>query len=59
MSIGTILLILGVPLMLWCSTKYPAFFRYRADPVTSVPDPYGTSTLAEPLGTFVKGPRHG
>ena len=57
--IGTVLLVLGVPLMLWCNVKYPAFFRYRADPVTSVPDPDGTHTLAEPLGTFVKEPRRG
>ena len=53
--IGTILLVLGVPLMLVCRKKYPAFFRIKPDPQDAVPDPYGTSGPAAPLGTYVKG----
>ena len=52
--IGTVLLVLGVPLMMWCKAKYPAFFKFMADPKDSVPDPYGENTLAEPLGTYKK-----
>jgi amino acid transporter len=52
--IGTVLLVLGVPLMLWCAKKYPTFFRYRPDPADKVPDPYGEDTLAAPLGTYTK-----
>jgi amino acid transporter len=52
---GTMLLVIGVPLMLWCNVKYPRFFSFRADPADSVPDPYGEQTLAEPLGTYTKG----
>ena len=53
--IGTILLVVGVPLMFWCAAKYPRFFTYRADPADAVKDPYGTDTLAAPLGTYRKG----
>ncbi len=52
--IGTALLVLGVPLMLWCKAKYPAFFNFKADPKDSVPDPYGENALAKPLGTYTK-----
>ena len=52
--IGTALLLLGVPLMLWCAAKYPAFFAYRPDPAALVKDPYGEDTLAAPLGTYRK-----
>jgi amino acid transporter len=52
--IGTILLLLGVPLMLWCARRLPAFFRYRPDPADVVPDPYGDGSLAAPLGTYTR-----
>jgi amino acid transporter len=55
--IGTILLIVGIPLMIWCSIKYPRFFTFRPDPPETVKDPNGSDTLAEPLGTYVKGGR--
>ena len=57
--IGTLLLVVGVPLMLWCSAKYPRFFTYSADPADTVPDPNGEHTLAAPLGTYVKGGTRG
>ena len=50
--IGTLLLAIGVPLMLWCSKRYPKFFTYRPDPVDLVKDPNSTDTLAAPLGTY-------
>lgn len=50
--IGTALLVLGVPIMLWSSVKYPAFFRFRPDPPDLVKDPTGDDTLAAPLGTY-------
>ena len=52
--IGTFLLLLGVPLMLWCSKKYPTFFTYRPDPAAVVKDPNADDTLAAPLGTYTK-----
>ncbi len=55
--IGTILLVAGVPLMIWCSRKYPRFFTFRPDPPDVVKDPNSEDTLAEPLGTYVKGGR--
>ncbi len=55
--IGTALLVLGIPLMLWCKAKYPAFFGFRADPPETVPDPYSENSLAEPLGTYTKDNR--
>ncbi len=55
--IGTLLLALGVPLMLWCSKKYPQFFTYAPDPPDSVKDPNAQDTLAAPLGTYVKSGR--
>jgi amino acid transporter len=57
--IGTVLLLLGIPLMLWCSRKYPQFFTYSSDPIETVPDPYSENTLAAPLGTYVKGGNRG
>ena len=56
--IGTLLLVVGVPLMLVCSKKYPRFFTFRPDPVHTVPDPYSENTLAAPLGTYVKGGKY-
>jgi amino acid transporter len=53
--IGTLLLVLGVPLMLICSKKYPLFFTYRPDPSELVKDPNSDDTLAAPLGTYRKG----
>jgi len=53
--IGTGLLVLGVPVMLWCRKKYPAFFRIKPDPIETVPDPYGDQGPAAALGTYVKG----
>jgi hypothetical protein len=55
--IGTVLLVAGIPLMIWCSRKYPRFFTFRPDPPDSVKDPNSDDTLAEPLGTYVKGSR--
>jgi amino acid transporter len=55
--IGTALLLVGIPLMLWCRVKYPGFFNNTADPADSVPDPYGTHGPAEPLGTYTKSNR--
>ena len=52
---GTLLLALGVPLMLICARKYPAFFRFRRDPAELVKDPTGSDTLAAPLGTYRTG----
>ncbi len=57
--IGTLLLAVGIPLMIWCSFKYPTFFSYSSDPIHTVPDPYGENTLAAPLGTYTKENRHG
>ena len=54
---GTGLLALGIPVMLWCSVKYPKFFAYRADPVHLVKDPNSDDTLAAPLGTYTKSNR--
>jgi amino acid transporter len=54
---GTGLLALGIPVMLWCSVKYPKFFAYRADPVNLVKDPNSDDTLAAPLGTYTKSNR--
>ena len=56
---GTGLLVLGVPLMMWCSMKYPKFFTYRPDPADLVKDPYADDTLAAPLGTYTKEHRRG
>ena len=53
--IGTLLLGIGIPLMYWCSVKYPTFFSYAPDPPDKVPDPSGDNTLAAPLGTYRKG----
>ena len=53
--IGTLLLVLGVPLMLVCSKKFPLFFTYRPDPSELVKDPNSNDTLAAPLGTYRKG----
>jgi amino acid transporter len=52
--IGTTLLLLGIPLMLWCRVKYPGFFQITPDPAEAVPDPYGTDGPAAPLGTHTK-----
>jgi len=52
--IGTFLLVLGVPLMFWCSRKYPRFFTFRPDPADLVKDPNGGDTIAAPLGTYTK-----
>jgi amino acid transporter len=52
---GTGLLVLGIPLMLWCRAKYPAFFRIKPDPADKVNDPYGDGGPAAPLGTYRKG----
>jgi amino acid transporter len=52
---GTGLLVLGIPLMLWCRAKYPAFFRIKPDPAELVNDPYGDGGPAAPLGTYRKG----
>ena len=52
--IGTLLLVLGVPLMFWCAKKYPTFFSYATDPPDLVKDPYSDDTLAAPLGTYRK-----
>ena len=52
---GTGLLVLGVPLMLWCRAKYPDFFRIKPDPADRVNDPYGDKGPAQPLGTYRKG----
>ncbi len=57
--IGTLLLVVGVPLMLWCSFKYPKFFTYRPDPADLVKDPNSTDTLAAPLGTYTATDRRG
>lgn len=53
--IGTLLLVIGVPLMFWCSIKYPRFFSFRPDPADSVKDPNSDDTLPAPLGTYRKG----
>lgn len=55
--IGTVLLALGVPLMLWCRHRYPGFFMIAPDPVETVSDPYGDGGPAEPLGTYTKSNR--
>jgi hypothetical protein len=52
--IGTVLLVLGVPMMLWCRRTYPRFFTIRADPAETVPDPYGDDGPAAPLGNYRK-----
>ena len=57
--IGTLLLAVGVPLMIWCNLKFPGFFAFRPDPVDKVPDPYGEQTLAAPLGTYTKSSPRG
>jgi amino acid transporter len=57
--IGTLLLVVGVPLMLWCSFKYPKFFTYRPDPADIVKDPNSADTLAAPLGTYTATDRRG
>lgn len=54
---GTLLLALGVPLMLVCARRYPAFFRIRPEPADAVKDPTGDDALAEPLGTYRKAAR--
>jgi amino acid transporter len=53
--IGTALLVLGIPLMIWSMFKYPKFFSYRADPPDLAKDPHGDDVLAAPLGTYVRG----
>jgi amino acid transporter len=57
--IGTLLLVLGLPLMFWCASKYPRFFTYRPDPSDLVKDPNSADTLAAPLGTYTKTDRRG
>ncbi len=57
--IGTLLLVVGVPLMLWCAAKFPTFFSYRPDPADLVKDPNSADTLAAPLGTYTKTDRRG
>ena len=58
--IGTMLLVLGVPLMFWCAYKYPTFFSYSTDPPELVKDPNSEDTMAAPLGTYrEKGASHG
>lgn len=57
--IGTALLILGIPLMLWCRSRYPGFFQNVPDPVEKVHDPYGDEGPAAPLGTYTKSNRSG
>jgi hypothetical protein len=52
--IGTLLLVLGVPLMLWCSRNNRRFFSFRPDPAHLVKDPNAEDTLAAPLGTYTK-----
>jgi amino acid transporter len=54
---GTGLLALGIPVMLWCSVKYPKFFAFRPDPAHLVKDPNSDDTLAAPLGTYTKSNR--
>lgn len=51
-TIGVVLLLLGVPLMLWCQYKYPDFFRIKPDPPESIPNPDGTGEPAPVLGTY-------
>ena len=51
---GTGLLIAGIPIMLWCASKYKRFFAFRRDPADLVKDPNGENTLAAPLGTYTK-----
>jgi hypothetical protein len=46
--------VLGIPLMLWASKKYPTFFSYSTDPPDRAKDPSGEDTLAAPLGTYRK-----
>ena len=53
--IGTLLLVLGIPLMLICAKKYPTFFSFRRDPADLVKDPSGDDTQAAPLGTYRRG----
>ena len=53
-TIGVVLLLVGVPLMLWCQRRYPEFFRIQRDPVDVIPNPDGTGEPAPPLGTFRK-----
>lgn len=53
-TIGVALLLLGVPLMLWCQAKYPDFFRIERDPPESIPNPDGTGEPAPVLGTYRK-----
>jgi len=53
-TIGVALLVLGVPLMLWCQRQYPDFFRIRRDPPEVVPNPDGTGEPAPVLGTYRK-----
>ncbi len=52
--IGTLLLIVGLPLMRWCQHQYPAFFQIKADPIDSRPNLAGLPPAA-PLGTFTVG----
>jgi hypothetical protein len=52
--IGTLLLVLGIPLMLVCARTYPTFFSFRPDPADLVKDPSGDDTLAAPLCTYRK-----
>jgi amino acid transporter len=53
--IGTLLLVVGVPLMIVHNIRHPHFFTFRPDPADSVKDPNGEDTLSAPLGTYVKG----
>jgi amino acid transporter len=53
--IGTILLVLGIPLMLWCRKRFPGFWRIKPDPAATIPDPSGDGGTAAPLGTYLKG----
>lgn len=53
--IGTVLLVAGIPLMLWCRRRFPEFWRNTPDPVDTIGDPAGTPPTAAPLGTYKKG----
>ena len=53
-TIGVALLLLGVPLMLWCNVRYPDFFRIERDPENVIPNPDGTGEPAPVLGTYRK-----
>lgn len=55
--IGTLLLVLGIPLMEVCARRYRTFFSFKADPPDLAKDPMGDDVLAAPLGTYRKAGR--